>query len=441
MQDSPAPQSSALRGLTRRGMLRATVAAGVAAVPIALGSAPAVSAATSASTPDGRLTLPPATEEVTRLQVHVPDAALDDLRRRLADARFPERELVNDWSQGAPISRVRRLTEYWQHEYDWRRLESKLDGLGQFRTKIDGLGIHFLHVRSRHAGATPLLLTHGWPGSIIEFLGTVGPLTDPTAHGGAKADAFHLVIPSIPGFGFSDRPIETGWNTVRIAKAWAQLMDRLGYREYLAQGGDWGGGITTQLGKLRPVGLRGVHLNFPEYVFSPPVEGEPTPAEQAALAQINYFFTYGAGYHREQSTRPQTIGYALTDSPVGQAAWIYEKFGEWTDSGYNPEGLLGLDAMLDDISLYWLTGTAASSARLYWEDYSATAPPLTILDLPVGVSVFPKEIVRTPLVWAERAYHDLVYFNDQIPRGGHFAAFEQPQLFAEELRAFAGKLR
>jgi pimeloyl-ACP methyl ester carboxylesterase len=427
------------RGLTRRGMLRTAVAAGIAAVPVALGTTPAVAAATG--TPDSDLTLPPATDQVTRFRLHVPDAALADLRYRLARARYPEQELVNDWSQGAPISRVRQLADYWQHEYDWRRLESELNGLGQFRTKIDGLGVHFLHIRSRHAAARPLLLTHGWPGSIIEFLGAVGPLTDPTAHGGTVADAFHLVIPSIPGFGFSDRPTEAGWNTVRIAKAWTALMDRLGYTGYLAQGGDWGGGITTQLGKLRPAGLLGVHLNFPEYVFSPPLEGEPTPAEQTALAQINDFFTYGAGYHREQSTRPQTIGYPLIDSPVGQAAWIYEKFGEWTDSGYDPETLLGLDAMLDDISLYWLTGTAASSARIYWEDYSATAAPLTTLDLPVGVSVFPKEIVRTPRIWAERAYRDLVYFNDQIPKGGHFAAFEQPVLFTEEVRAFARQLR
>jgi len=419
-------------------MLRTTVAAGIAAAPFTLGAVPAAAAATS--TADSRLTLPPATEEITRLQVHVPDAALVDLRSRLAHARYPECELVDDWSQGAPLTRVRQLADHWQHGYDWRRLERELNGLGQFRTKIDGLGVHFLHIRSRHAGATPLLLTHGWPGSIVEFLGAVGPLTDPTAHGGAEADAFHLVIPSIPGFGFSDRPAETGWNSVRIAQAWAQLMERLGYGEYLAQGGDWGGGITTQLGKLRPGGLRGIHLNFPEYLFAPPLEGEPTPEEQAALAQINAFFTYGAGYHREQSTRPQTIGYALSDSPVGQAAWIYEKFGEWTDSGHNPEALLGLDAILDDISLYWLTGTAASSARLYWEGFSAQAPPLTTLDLPVGVSVFPKEIVRTPRVWAERAYSNLVYFNDRIPSGGHFAAFEQPQLFAEELRAFARKL-
>ena len=439
MQDLPAGRSSTQGGLTRRGILRTTLAAGIAAAPFALGAVPTASAAVGAA--DRRLTLPPATDQIVSFQAHVPEAMLADLRRRLADARFPEHELVDDWSQGAPINRVRQLTDHWQHGYDWRKLERKLNELGQFRTKIDGLGIHFLHIRSRHAEATPLLLTHGWPGSVIEFLGAVGPLTDPTAHGGSAADAFHLVIPSIPGFGFSDRPAEAGWNSVRIATAWAQLMDRLGYGEYLAQGGDWGGGITTQLAKLRPAGLRGIHLNFPEYLFAPPLEGEPTPEEQAALAQINQFFTYGSGYHREQSTRPQTIGYALTDSPVGQAAWIYEKFGEWTDSGHNPEALLGLDAILDNISLYWLTGTASSSARLYWEGFSAQPLPVTKLDLPVGVSVFPKEIVRTPRIWAERAYSDLVYFNDRIPSGGHFAAFEQPQRFAEEVRAFARTLR
>ena len=437
MPGTTAELPAAHGGVTRRDLFRKTLAAGIAVAPFALGT-PAASAST---TMNSLLTLPPATDQVRRLQVHVPEAALADLRYRLAHARHPEHELVDDWSQGAPAARIGRLAGYWQQHYDWRRLERRLNDLGQFRTKIDGLGIHFLHIRSPHAGATPLLLTHGWPGSVVEFLGAVGPLTDPTAHGGTEADAFHLVIPSIPGFGFSDRPAETGWNSVRIAKAWAELMERLGHRSYLAQGGDWGGGITTQLAKLRPQGLLGIHLNFPEYVFAPPVEGEPTAAEQAALAQIAKFFTYGSGYHREQSTRPQTIGYALTDSPLGQAAWIYEKFGEWTDSDHDPEALLGPDAILDDISLYWLTGTAASSARLYWENFSATAPPLTRLDLPAGVSVFPREIVRTPRVWAERAYRDLIYFNDQIPRGGHFAAFEQPRLFTEELRSFARKLR
>jgi pimeloyl-ACP methyl ester carboxylesterase len=245
----------------------------------------------------------------------------------------------------------------------------------------------------------------------------------------------------LPGFGLSDKPAETGWNPARIARAWAELMDRLGYRDYLAQGGDWGGGVTTQLGKLRPAGLAGVHLNFPEYLFAPPLEGDPTVAEQTALAQINKFFAYGAGYHREQSTRPQTIGYALADSPTGQAAWIYEKFGEWTDSDHNPEKLLGVDRILDAISLYWYSGTAASSARLYWEGFSPKTPPVTELALPVGVSVFPKEIVRTPRIWAERAYSDLVYFNDEIGAGGHFAAFEQPRLFADEIRAFARTVR
>jgi pimeloyl-ACP methyl ester carboxylesterase len=423
--------------LTRRSLLRSTVAGGIVAAPFALG----IPAAAATSDSDLHLVLPPATEQVRRFEVHVPEAALADLRYRLAHTRYPDRELVDDWSQGAPSDQVKQLADYWQHRYDWRKLERRINNLGQFRTKIDGVGIHFLHVRSRHAGATPLLLTHGWPGSFVEFLGAVAPLTDPTRYGGAAEDAFHLVIPSIPGFGFSDKPTQTGWDSVRIAKAWAQLMERLGYRNYLAQGGDWGGGITTQLGKLRPAGLLGVHLNFPEYLFAPPLEGQPTPEENAALAQINEFFTHGSGYHREQSTRPQTIGYALSDSPAGQASWIYEKFGEWTDSGHDPEALLGADALLDDISLYWLTGTAASSARLYWECFSATADPLTKLDLPVGVSVFPKEIVRTPRIWAERAYSDLVYFNDRIPAGGHFAAFEQPQLFTEEIRRFARKLR
>jgi pimeloyl-ACP methyl ester carboxylesterase len=385
--------------------------------------------------------LPAATEKVTRLTVHVPESSLADLRFRLSRTRLPERELVHDWSQGAPLDRMTELLNHWRRRYDWRPVERELNRLGQFRTQIDGLGIHLLHIRSRHANATPLLLTHGWPGSVIEFLGAVGPLTDPTAHGGTAADAFHLVIPSIPGFGFSDKPTGTGWNSVRIAKAWSVLMNRLGYRRYLAQGGDWGGGITTQLGKLKPEGLAGVHLNFPEYLFAPPLAGDPTPAERAALAQVNEFFTNGSGYHREQSTRPQTIGYALSDSPSGQAAWIYEKFGAWTDSSRNPEAVLGINRILDAISLYWLTDTAASSARLYWEGFSAQPAPLTVLDLPVGISVFPKEIVRTPRIWAERAYRDLVYFNDRIPAGGHFAAFEQPQLFAEELRAFARKVR
>jgi pimeloyl-ACP methyl ester carboxylesterase len=380
-------------------------------------------------------------EAVTPFTIHVPDETLADLKKRLARARLPREVDGADWKYGTSRAYLEQLIGYWRDQFDWRAQERRLNQFEQFTTNIDGLNIHFIWRRSKERNAFPLLITHGWPGSFVEFPKIIGPLTDPAGHGGHAADAFDVVIPSIPGFGFSDKPTETGWNAVRIAKAWSVLMNRLGYRRYLAQGGDWGGGITTQLGKLKPEGLAGVHLNFPEYLFAPPLAGDPTPAERAALAQVNEFFTNGSGYHREQSTRPQTIGYALSDSPSGQAAWIYEKFGAWTDSSRNPEAVLGINRILDAISLYWLTDTAASSARLYWEGFSAQPAPLTVLDLPVGISVFPKEIVRTPRIWAERAYRDLVYFNDRIPAGGHFAAFEQPQLFAEELRAFARKVR
>jgi pimeloyl-ACP methyl ester carboxylesterase len=275
----------------------------------------------------------------------------------------------------------------------------------------------------------------------VEFLKAIGPLTDPLAHGGRAEDAFHVVIPSLPGFGFSDKPTKNGWGLPRTAAAWDVLMKRLGYGRYIAQGGDWGGVVTTQLGKLRPAGLLGVHVNFPEFIFNPPLTGgDPSPEEKQALDQLQTFSDWESGYNKEQSTRPQTVGYGLSDSPVGQAAWIYEKFGAWTDSDHEPEKALTRDEMLDNITLYWLTNSAASSARIYWE-YNAAKAPLTELDLPVGVSVFPREGVRVPRIWAERAYHDLVYFNDRIPAGGHFAAFEQPELFTEEVRRFARKIR
>jgi pimeloyl-ACP methyl ester carboxylesterase len=382
-----------------------------------------------------------ATEAITPFEVHVPEDALADLRRRLAAARLPERETVGDWSQGAPLDRVRDLVAYWHGQYDWRRVESRLNGLGQFRTLIDGLGIHFLHVRSRHAEAMPIVLTHGWPSSVIEFLKVVGPLTDPTAHGGSASDAFHVVIPSLPGFGFSDKPTATGWGPPRIARAWHALMTRLGYDRYLAQGGDWGAVVSIEMGRLRPPGLAGVLLFLPQLPGeAPPLDGQPGPDEEAALAQQRSLGTTGGGYAQEQSTRPQTLGYGLADSPVGQAAWIYEKFGEWTDSDHHPERVLTRDEMLDAITLYWLTDTATSSARIYWE-YAAAPSPSSVLDLPVGVSVFPREIIRFPRIWAERRFHDLVYFNDDIPAGGHFAAFEQPALFTDEVRAFARVLR
>ena len=427
-----------IRQFTRRGVMRTAVAAGITfALPA---SAATLLAPAEAAAPN-RLVLPPATEEIRPFQLHVPVEALRDLRRRLANARLPEHETVSDWSQGAPRDRVRDLVNYWGRSYDWCILERRLNALGQYRTEIDGLGIHFLHVRSRHADALPVILTHGWPGSIIEFLKAIGPLTDPTAHGGQVDDAFHVIIPSLPGFGLSDKPTETGWGLPRIARAWDTLMKRLGYTDYIAQGGDWGGAVSTRLGKLRPPGLLGIHVNFPEFVFTPPLNGDPlTPEEQVALAQLQNFANFGSGYLKEQSTRPQTIGYGLADSPAGQAGWIYEKFGEWTDTDFHPERELTNDEMLDDITLYWLTNTAASSARLYWE-YAAEHAGLITLDLPAGISVFPGEGVHVPRIWAERAYSDLVYFNDQIPAGGHFAAFEQPQLFTEEVRKFARKVR
>ncbi|GIH20012.1 epoxide hydrolase family protein [Rugosimonospora africana] len=394
----------------------------------------------AAATDLEQLSIPPATPTVTPLTLNVPGWVLDDLRHRLRDARLPDRETRAGWAQGVPLDRLRDLTEYWSRDYDWRRLERQLNDLGQFRTLIDGVGIHFLHVRSAHADAVPIILSHGWPGSVVEFLKAIGPLTDPTAHGGGAADAFHVVIPSLPGFGFSDKPIDEGWHPSRIARAWDALMARLGYDRYLAQGGDWGGIVTSQLGKIRPAGLAGVHFTLPEFpIGAPPLRGQPTAEEEAALAQMRSLDA-GSGYAKQQSTRPQTLGYGLADSPVGQAAWIYEKFAEWTDTDHDPEQVLTRDELLDNITLYWLTNTATSSARIYWE-YKVANTITVELDLPVGVSVFPREIVRIPRIWAQRAFSGLIYFNDQIPAGGHFAAFEQPGIFVEEMRKFARLLR
>lgn len=365
------------------------------------------------------------TNSVTPIRIDIPDSALADLKDRIHRVRLPGPETAPDRpdsSQGVPRERLAELLDYWAAGYDWRKLERELNELGQFRTTIDGLGIHFLHVRSPRPDATPLLLLHGWPGSFLEFLKTIGPLTE---HG------FHLVIPSMPGYGFSDQPTTTGWGPDRIARAYGVLMQRLGYDSYLAQGGDWGGVVATRMGAQRPAGLRAIHVNFPEFLAAPPVGDDPSPEEQAALEQGGRFLAVDSGYHAIQRTRPQTIGYALTDSPAGQAAWIYEKFLDWARPG-----TLTRDEILDHISLYWFTGTAASAARLYWEQ---AQQPLTLteLDLPVGVSVFPDELTRTPRVWAERAYRDLRYFNDDIPAGGHFAALEQPQLFVAEIVKFA----
>jgi pimeloyl-ACP methyl ester carboxylesterase len=392
-----------------------------------------------AATSLGRVANVLAAPAIAPFTYHAPESALDDLRQRLAQARWPEREPVGDWSQGVPLAKLRALVDYWRRDYDWRRCEATLNGFDQYRTAIDGLDIHFLHVRSPHADALPILITHGWPGSVIEFFKIIGPLTDPAAHGGNAADAFHVVAPSLPGFGFSGKPAERGWNAERIARAWAELMRRLGYDRYIAQGGDWGSVVTTEMARQRAAGLAAIHLNMPFVIPDPlPTEGL-SAEEQRAVDAYQRFLSDGFGYFHLQATRPQTIGYALTDSPVGQAAWIYEKFHAWTDNDGAPEDALTRDEILDNITLYWLTGTAASSARMYLENAAVIgAPP--VIELPVGCSIFPREIVPAPRSWAERFYPNLIYWNE-LDRGGHFAAFEQPALFTQELRNCFRRLR
>jgi pimeloyl-ACP methyl ester carboxylesterase len=373
-------------------------------------------------------------DEISPFRVDVPDADLDDLRDRLRRTRWPEPETVQDWSQGCPLTYVQDVCRYWADDYDWRATEARLNGLAQYRTTIDGLGIHFLHVRSPEPSAFPVVITHGWPGSVVEFLKAIGPLTDPVAHGGEAGDAFHVVCPSLPGYGFSDKPTAPGWGVPRIAAAWAELMARLGYDRYGAQGGDWGGAVTTALGLADPDHCAGVHVNMPVVPPDRSTFDDLTPQEQDVLAARKHYRDWDSGYSKEQSTRPQTIGYALADSPSGQAAWILEKFWAWTDCDGHPEHVLTRDEMLDNIMLYWLPGTAASSARLYWESFArmtAAAP----VPVPAGISLFPKEIMRTSRRWAERRYADIRYWNE-LDRGGHFAAFEQPELFVDEVRAF-----
>jgi pimeloyl-ACP methyl ester carboxylesterase len=426
MRDS---DTHTIKTLSRRGALLGI--AGVAA-----GSFAAASSSNAFTTPP--LVLPPTTSDVSPFNVRIPQTQLVDLKRRLAATRWPDREPVSDWSQGVPLERLRSLVMYWEKEYDWRRGERQLNSFPQFRTNIDGLGFHFLHVRSKHETALPIILTHGWPGSIFEFLKAIGPLTNPTDYGGKAEDAFHVVVPSLPGFGFSDKPTEKGWNLPRIARAWTTLMKRLGYDRWVAQGGDWGAGVTTWLAQQRAAGLAAIHLNLP-IMFPPPVEGTPGPEEKASIAQLVAFDKTLSGYAKIQATRPQTIGYALTDSPVGQAAWIYEKFGDWTESNHDPESVLTREDMLNNISLYWLTSTATSSARLYAESFY-TDFSTQKLDFPVAVSVFPGELYRPLKLWAERIYPQLFYWNE-TSKGGHFAAFEQPGIFVAELRQAFTKFR
>ena len=362
--------------------------------------------------------------------IAVPQRELDDLKRRLAQARWPERETVDDWSQGAPLEKVRALCDYWRDRYDWRRCEATLNGWDQHRITLDGLGIHFLHVRSPEPDALPMIMTHGWPGSVIEFHKVIGPLTDPVAHGGDARDAFHLVLPSLPGYGFSDKPTAPGWGFGRIARAWVTLMDRLGYDRYVAQGGDWGADITAHLGTTRPPGLAAIHLNSLFFDTEREVRGDPKPDEREAIAKGKYFADWEYGYYKLQGTRPQTVGYGLADSPVLQAAWIYEKLQAWSDNPGDVEQILSLDEMLDNIMLYWLPNAGASSGRLYWKNGDDTALPI---DLPVGVSQFAGAPEYAPRSWAERYYRNIIHWNE-LDRGGHFAAFEQPEPFVREIR-------
>jgi pimeloyl-ACP methyl ester carboxylesterase len=384
--------------------------------------------------------------------VEFPEETLEDLRRRLSATRWPSRELVDDRSQGVQLATMQELCRYWASEYDLRRSEARLNAVPQFVTEIDGVEIHFIHVRSQHPDALPLVMTHGWPGSVIEMLDSIGPLTDPTAHGGRAEDAFHLVLPSLPGYGLSGQPPEIGWDLGRTARAWAELMRRLGYDRYVAQGGDVGAGVADTMGRQAPGGLLGIHTNLLVPALDDPGSlPAETEQEHAALDAIKTFQATGNGYFVEQATRPQTIGYALLDSPVALAAWMTDHD---TDAYYKisrafvdgqPSGNLTRDHVLDNITLYWLTGTGASAARSYWEAYGPDAPaaagrPLPPPPVPVGFTTFPGEIWRTPRSWAEKSYPTLSYFHE-AERGGHFAAWEEPELFAAELRAAFRPLR
>jgi len=423
---SPSPPS-----FTRRVLLAASAASA------ALGALPLEARATADSS------------AIRPFRVAVSDEAIAEMHSRLAATRWPLAETVKDKSQGVQLARLRELVGYWHADYDWRKVETRLNALPMFVTEIDGLDIHFIHLRSPHPNAMPMIMTHGWPGSILEFMKVIGPLTDPTAHGGNAEDAFHLVVPSIPGFGFSGKPTETGWGSDHIGRAWAVLMQRLGYDRYVSQGGDCGSVISHRMALQKVPGLIGIHVNMPGTV--PPeiaailAAGGPAPSglsskEKAAFEALDRFYKDSSGYASMMVTRPQTIGYSLVDSPVGLAAWIYEKFAQWTYSGGEPERVLTKDEMLDDISLYWLTASGASAAQIYWEDHSNNFNAVDIADLPVAVTVFPGEIYQAPRSWAERCYHKLVYFSE-ASNGGHFAAWEQPELFVREVRAAFKSLR
>lgn len=439
-------------GFTWRHCLASSVRMGVLGLALIAGSGGAWAAgpAADASVASSASTSP---ESIRPYRIHVDEAQLTDLKKRIAATRWPDKETVHDVSQGVQLAQVQALVKYWGSGYDWRKAEAKLNALPEFITTIDGVDIQFIHVRSPNPNAMPLLLTHGWPGSQFEFLKTIGPLTDPVAYGGKVEDSFDVIIPSIPGHGFSGKPTELGWGPDRVAKAWDVLIKRLGYTHYVSQGGDHGSVISDALGRLNPPGLLGIHLNMPATIppelVKPINSGDPAPdgltePERKAFDSLSTFFGRNAAYGAMMVTRPQTIGYLLADSPTGTAAWMYEKIAAWTDSDGQPERVLTRDEMLDDISLYWLTNAGASSSRFYWENnnnnFSAAAQNTASIKVPVAITVFPHEIYQAPKSWAQRAYPSLSYYN-QVNKGGHFASWEQPQLFSEELREAFRPLR
>jgi pimeloyl-ACP methyl ester carboxylesterase len=378
--------------------------------------------------------------EITPFRIDVPETDLADLRERLQRTRWPEAETVTDWSQGVPLAYLQDLCRYWATGYDWRATEARLNALPQFRTEIDGLSVHFIHTRSPNPDALPLIMTHGWPGSVVEFVKVIGLLSDPAAHGGDAADAFHVVCPSLPGYGFSGKPAGPGWGIQRIAAAWAELMARLGYQRYGAQGSDWGTSVSTSIGQQDPGHIAGIHLVPPLAPPDPATFADLTERERAALASLEHSAEWDSGYSKEQATRPQTIGYALVDSPAALCAWLIEKFWAWTDHGGHLEDVLTRDELLDNLMLYWLPGTGASAARLYWEsirqvnDWISGRAGDTVA-VPTGCSIFPRELQRPSRRWAARRFTDIRYWNEPT-EGGHFAAFEQPESFVSEVRSF-----
>ncbi|MBQ0721120.1 MAG: epoxide hydrolase [Gammaproteobacteria bacterium] len=377
-------------------------------------------------------------DSIRAFQIAVSDEVLADLKQRLANTRWPEKETVDDWSQGIPLAYTQEVCEYWLNDYDWRSREALLNQYDQFITELEGVDIHFIHARSAHANARPLLMTHGWPGSIVEFQKVIGPLIDPEAHGGDAADAFHVVCPTLPGYGFSGKPSDHGWNIEKIAATWNKLMLRLGYDCYFAQGGDWGAAVTAAIGMQNLGNCQGIHLNMVIVEPDPATMDDLTPLEQSALAGMQYYADHDSGYSKQQSTRPQTVGYGLSDSPVGQMAWILEKYWAWMDCDGHPENVLSKDELLDNIMLYWCTASAASSARLYWESFNDLSRDEVVLA--TGCSVYPKEIFRASRRWAERRFKNLIHWNE-LDKGGHFSAFEVPETFIKEVRNCFRSLR